>query len=276
MGKLVMKKHNTGEEPTRKSGGEEMKLKKSGKIELRRGWETFKERFVLSSRRGFSSWMGAAPRRRLVVGVLSFLVLLAIGWGIGRQIGFAGGNHPLIVKETTGSPEAGNVDLNALVQELQKELSTLRHQVEQKSGVPVAQAQENVRILAPLELIPPVAGKVIRQSGWEKKGEEWWYHSGVDLTVPPGTQVRATADGTVASIKTEPILGTVVAIDHGSGWRSLYAHLARVQVAVGQELTQGTPLGYSSGAGCGPEPGIHFNLYHQEEPVDPVTMIHFP
>ena len=253
-----------------------MKLKMFGKIKLGSSWETLKERFARSFRSGLSSWTRVSPRRRLVAGVLGFLIFLTIGWGIGRQIGFAGANRPLLVKETAGSAEVETAKLNAFLQELQKELSTLRHQVEQKSDIPVAQAQEKLSTVTPLELIPPVAGRVIRQSGWEKKGGEWWYHSGVDLTVPPGTQVRATADGTVVSIKTEPILGTVVAIDHGSGWRSLYAHLARVQVAVGQKLTQGTPLGYSSGAGCGPEPGIHFNLYHQEEPVDPVTMIHFP
>ena len=251
-----------------------MKLNKAGKIKFWSGWKTLKERFAQTFR-GLSGCIGADPRRRLMVGVLGFLVFVAIGWGIGRQIGFAGAARPLVDKET-GSPEVGTADLSVLVQELQKELSTLRHQFEQESSAPAARVQENAKMLTPLELIPPVEGKLIRRSGWEKKGDEWRYHSGVDLTVPPGTQVRATAGGTVASIKTEPALGTVVAVDHGSGWRSLYAHLARVQVAVGQELTQGTPLGYSSGVGCGPEPGIHFNLYHQEEPVDPVTMINFP
>lgn len=246
-------------------------------------WERWKGWLAQILRRGRLGWPRFYARWRLLVGFLSFFLLLAVGWGIGRQLNRPASSHPLVV-EKTGEREEGAEqetplqaepeDLTAVVRQLQRDLSALRQRLEEEN----ASRSEGEKEAAPtpLQWVPPVAGKVVRGNGWEKKGDEWRFHAGVDLTVPPGAQVLAASAGKVGMIKTDGALGTVVTLEHSGGWRSLYGHLTKVQVTVGQEIAQGTVLGYSSPATCGPEPGIHFNLYHQENPVDPLTMIAFP
>ncbi|NLY90911.1 MAG: M23 family metallopeptidase [Firmicutes bacterium] len=255
-----------------------MKIKqfKSGLNDV---WESWKGRLARIRRWGGQGWGRFYARWRLLVGVLSFLLLLAIGWGIGRGLNLPAISPLLVVEEagkgeTATGPETPPEDLRAVVQALQQDLSALRQRLETKETPRLEGEAEAAP--SPIQWIPPVTGKVVRESGWEKKGGEWRYHSGIDLTVPPGTPVRAAAAGKVGALKTDVTLGTAVTLEHRGGWRSLYGHLAKVQVTVGQEITEGTVLGYSSPAACGPEPGIHFNLYQQENPVNPLTIIVFP
>lgn len=250
-----------------------MSIGKQGKFDFKLGGAGWKEGLARLWRTGLGGWNRFYARRRFLVGTVSFLLLLAIGWGIGRQISPAPPAHPLVVQEASGSAGGETADLATLVRQLQADLSALRTQFAEEGTGSTAVAAEPAPTYTPLRLIPPLTGRVSRQSGWEKKAGEWRYHSGVDLSVPPGTAVVAVAAGRVGVIKTDPALGTIVAVDHGNDWRSLYGHLTRIQVSVGQEVAQGALLGYSSHASCGPEPGIHFNLYHQENPVDPVTML---
>ena len=119
----------------------------------------------------------------------------------------------------------------------------------------------------------PAQGRLLRSTGWHKYGNEWRYHTGVDLSLPAGRNVLAAAPGRVREIRTDPLLGWMVTIDHNAGWSSLYGHLSEVLVTPGAQVQKGTVLGKSSASACGPEPGIHFSLYHQGNPVDPLSVI---
>lgn len=205
--------------------------------------------------------------RRLLVQVLSFLFLLVVGWVITIQPWFRERTGPLRVEEAEGGLTK---PLTEIVFELQKDLSELRKQI---PDPPAPQSTvEEISFLS-LKLIPPVQGEVVRRSNWEKRYTEWRYHPGIDLTVPAGTGVLACAAGIVKEIKTDPTLGTVVLIDHGQEWNSLYAYLTAVQVAPGQKVGPGMVLGYASSSTCGPEPGVHFELHYQNKSVDPLTMM---
>ena len=192
-------------------------------------------------------------------------------------MGFSRQPTPLVVNEAIARQEGeAEEDLGAMVRKLQNDLSELRQKLNEKTASSSTQTPMEATVtFSPLMFNPPVAGRVVRQGGWEKKSGEWRYHSGIDFAVPVGTEVRSAAAGMVQTVKTDPALGTVITIDHGNDWRSLYGHLHRVQVSVGQKVTGTTLLGYSSSTSCGPEPGIHFNLYHQENQVDPLTVLNF-
>ncbi|HHT48552.1 MAG TPA: M23 family metallopeptidase [Firmicutes bacterium] len=246
---------------------------KQGKFNFNLGWERWKQRVTQVFRRRGLGGTGFDPRWRLLVAIFGFLLFLSIGWWIGRQISSPVASPPLQVEES--GPAAETADLSAVVRELQQDLSLLRQRIAETNR-PSQDGEEEEKPVSPIQWIPPVAGKVVRNSGWEKKGDEWRYHSGIDLAVPAGAKVLAAAAGKVVAIKTEGALGTVVTIDHGGDWRSLYGHLTGVQVTVGQDITQGAILGYSSPQSCGPEPGIHFNLYQQENPINPLAVISFP
>ncbi|NLM37591.1 MAG: peptidoglycan DD-metalloendopeptidase family protein [Firmicutes bacterium] len=259
-----------------------------------RAWMRLKQFPAAIFRLGRRGWTRFMVRQRFLVGVFAFLVLAAAGWGIGRRLRPSAGPTPLVVEEKPAVvTETVTTDYETLLREIQTELAALQARLmvadpaqtaQDQTGQTgkTAQSAQTAQTAAetdpgpaftPLKLVPPVAGKVTKRSGWEKKAGEWRYHSGVDLAVPPGTPVVAAAAGMVAEIKTDAALGTVVLLDHGHGWQSLYGQLTGVQVATGQQVAQGALLGYSARTSCGPAPGIHFNLYCREDPVDPLTML---
>ncbi|HHT05261.1 MAG TPA: peptidoglycan DD-metalloendopeptidase family protein [Hydrogenispora sp.] len=258
--------------------GDEMGTGKQGKLDFKMGWtwgwSRWKQLLTQTRRLGRRVWTRFVVRQRFLVGVFCFLLLVAVGWGIGRRIGSWPYSQPLVIAEKGAvSTEMVTPADEDLLRELQAELAALRAKLEEEGLAQAGAKAEPRPVFTPLQLRVPVAGKVTRGSGWEKKAGEWHYHSGVDLSVPPGTPVVAAAAGTVGVIKTDAALGTIVVIDHGNDWQSLYGHLTGIQVATGQEVAQGALLGYSARTGCGPAPGIHFSLYHQENPVDPLTVL---
>ncbi|NLM73150.1 MAG: M23 family metallopeptidase [Clostridiaceae bacterium] len=106
---------------------------------------------------------------------------------------------------------------------------------------------------------------------------EWRTHSGVDISAPRGEVVRSVGDGVVLEIKNDPRFGFTVVIDHGNGYKSLYANLASDKtLQVGQNVKQGDPIG-SVGATAifeSAEPThLHFELYKENKLVDPADYI---
>lgn len=102
-------------------------------------------------------------------------------------------------------------------------------------------------------------------------------HNGTDFSVPVGTTVVAPAPGKVVHVVSEFNRGGLkVYLDHGDGWMTCTAHLARALVAVGDVVGRGTPIAVSGYAGIDGvitfpwgTPHIHFNVWHGVVPVDP-------
>ena len=106
---------------------------------------------------------------------------------------------------------------------------------------------------------------------------DWRTHDGLDLATSLGAQVYATASGTVSAIYKDDFMGTTVEIDHGNGLTSQYANLAEVPtVAVGDGVSTGSVIG-SVGATAAAEQGsqahLHFAMYQDGNPVDPVDYL---
>jgi murein DD-endopeptidase MepM/ murein hydrolase activator NlpD len=114
----------------------------------------------------------------------------------------------------------------------------------------------------------PVAGPVDRPFV-EPAGEYGPGHRGVDLRVPPRTEVRAAAPGRVVFAGT--VAGALhVVVDHGDGLRSSYSYLRSVTVGTGDRVAGGGVVGDSGGRGPGHGPGVvHFGVRRHGRYVDP-------
>jgi murein DD-endopeptidase MepM/ murein hydrolase activator NlpD len=102
-------------------------------------------------------------------------------------------------------------------------------------------------------------------------------HNGVDLSAARGTPVHAPADGTV-QVATEnylpqPNYGTVVILDHGNGWQSVYAHLDSLDVAAGDRIAVGERIGSLGSTGKATGPHVHVEVLRDGQRVDPATVI---
>jgi murein DD-endopeptidase MepM/ murein hydrolase activator NlpD len=67
--------------------------------------------------------------------------------------------------------------------------------------------------------------------------------------------------------------GNTVVIDHGLGLFSLLAHLSRIDVAAGSDVTRGAPLGLSGATGRVTGPHLHWALRLSEFSVDPLSVV---
>jgi murein DD-endopeptidase MepM/ murein hydrolase activator NlpD len=108
----------------------------------------------------------------------------------------------------------------------------------------------------------PLPGAILTQNihGW----------NGVDLAAPQGTLIRAAADGTVLISKSNGTwnkgYGNYVVVTHANGTQTLYAHLSRNVVSVGQEVMQGQIIGYVGNTGLSTGYHLHFEVRGAKNP----------
>ena len=98
-------------------------------------------------------------------------------------------------------------------------------------------------------------------------------HNGLDIAVPTGTTVLASAPGVVTTAGYTDINGNWVKVDHGGGWSTAYLHLSQIGVKQGQTVTTGQQLGLSGATGRATGPHLHFIIYRDNAPVDPKPLV---
>lgn len=98
-------------------------------------------------------------------------------------------------------------------------------------------------------------------------------HNGVDLAAPEGTPIYASKSGKVTVAKYSGSAGYYVALSHGDGWTSVYMHMTRFVVSVGQYVSQGQVLGYVGSTGYSTGNHLHFGIAYQGTYVNPMNYI---
>jgi murein DD-endopeptidase MepM/ murein hydrolase activator NlpD len=112
----------------------------------------------------------------------------------------------------------------------------------------------------------PVNGPVV--SGF---GMRWGrMHEGIDIAAASGTPIRAAAAGRVVYAGWMSGYGNLVAIDHGGGVSTAYAHQSSMAVGNGQLVSQGQTIGYVGCTGHCFGPHLHFEVRINGAPVDPL------
>ncbi|HIZ86209.1 MAG TPA: M23 family metallopeptidase [Candidatus Coprenecus stercoravium] len=97
------------------------------------------------------------------------------------------------------------------------------------------------------------------------------YHGGLDLVVPSGVDVRATADGRVSSVeRAMKLQGTRIIIDHGNGYETVYAHLSDVLVRNGQRVRRGDIIARTGNSGTSFAPHLHYEVIKDGQQLDPL------
>lgn len=102
--------------------------------------------------------------------------------------------------------------------------------------------------------------------------QNWRAHNGVDYSAPVGTPVRSVAEGVVEFSGRQSGYGNVVQVRHAGGKSTLYAHLSRIDVALGQRVDQGHVLGGVGATGWATGPHLHFEFRINGLVQDPLTV----
>jgi murein DD-endopeptidase MepM/ murein hydrolase activator NlpD len=95
------------------------------------------------------------------------------------------------------------------------------------------------------------------------------FHSGIDLSAPYMSPIYATAAGIVTYAGYRADYGKVVEIDHGNGIATVYGHLHRAIVSVGQRVAEGTQIGLLGSTGRSSGPHVHYEILVNGEFQDP-------
>lgn len=99
------------------------------------------------------------------------------------------------------------------------------------------------------------------------------YHQGIDYSLPIGSTVVASSGGTVAKAGWGSGYGYVVYINHVDGTQTRYAHLSRIFVSVGQQVSQGQKIAASGNSGISTGPHLHFETRINGVAVDPLSVL---
>jgi murein DD-endopeptidase MepM/ murein hydrolase activator NlpD len=100
----------------------------------------------------------------------------------------------------------------------------------------------------------------------------WQRHRGVDYSAPMGTPVRSVADGVVEFAGWKSGYGKVIELRHGGHRSTLYAHLSRIDVRVGQKVEQGARVGSVGATGWATGPHLHFEFKVAGTPRNPTQI----
>lgn len=134
-------------------------------------------------------------------------------------------------------------------------------------------AEVTVDTSAPLQL-PMAPGSYVLTSSYGEPGERWssGEHTGLDFAAPIGTPVFAARAGTVI-VEHPDWAGTLVRIDHGGGLETWYAHLSTTDLATGDSLEAGEPVGLVGDLGNTTGPHLHFEVRIEGTPYDPAPLL---
>lgn len=172
-------------------------------------------------------------------------------------------------------------DNSKLIIETNKRMDILSKQivVQSKSLDEIAiLAREKEDLLAAIPAIQPVKNENLKKiaSGYGWRSDPFTkvrkFHYGMDFSSPRGTPVYATGDGRVERADNRSTgYGNHIRIDHGYGYTSLYAHLYKYNVRVGQKVQRGDVIGFVGSTGRSEAPHLHYEIFKDEDRINPIN-----
>ncbi len=162
-------------------------------------------------------------------------------------------------------------DLTLKVDLLEKEMY-----VQAKSYDEVAQmAKEQEIRMENIPAIQPVMNKDLKRvaSGYGMRIDPVYhvrkFHQGMDFTAPTGTEIFATGNARVEFTGWKQGYGNTVILDHGYGYKTLYAHLYKSLVRKGQKVRRSDIIALVGNTGKSTGPHLHYEVRLNGKPVDP-------
>ena len=145
----------------------------------------------------------------------------------------------------------------------------------EQTKVHAALAVFTSEVPATLRLAQPIPGRRSSSFGLRRvfNGESRNPHSGMDIAAPTGTPIRAPLEGRVVDVGTYFFNGNNVIVDHGQGLMTMYCHLSKIRVAVGQTLKKGEVLGEVGATGRVTGPHLHWGVILNGASVDPALFL---
>lgn len=123
-------------------------------------------------------------------------------------------------------------------------------------------------------LIMPVVGRITSSFGARRHPILGYtrMHSGVDFGAGYGSPIYAVGDAVVDFSGWHGGHGNYVRLNHGGGYGTGYAHMSRIAVSSGSRVRAGQVIGYVGSTGLSTGPHLHYELYQNGRPVNPLSV----
>ena len=187
-----------------------------------------------------------------------------------RKAGFGGVNR---YKALDG------FDNSEMIKGLTKNVDILSKQIavqSQSLDEIVSLAKEKEKMLASIPAVLPIKkGSFYVASGFKMRMHPILkirkLHKGMDFTAPRGTPIYASGNGKIYRAQRSSTFGKVVYIDHGYGYKSIYAHMSKMVVRRGQQVRRGDIIGYVGSTGLSVAPHLHYEVHKNGKALNPIS-----
>ena len=181
---------------------------------------------------------------------------------------------------TANYREPGDLSLQLQLKALDKKLEAVDELLQdEEENVDVLTQEVDARLLY-LNSVPdswPISGARYTSAFGSRNDpfgdSDYEQHSGIDLACEYGTPVYAAGQGAVFTATYMESWGNVVMIDHGFGYRTVYAHLSMIDTSVGERVQKGDLIGYAGSSGRSTGTHLHFSLEYNGEFIDPLDLL---
>lgn len=190
---------------------------------------------------------------------------------------------PITARHTPTSNIAYYNDLlkktnSEIVVETSRKVNELRKQiyVQSKSyDEIILLAKSREKMLQSIPAIQPIANEDLKRlaSGFGYRYDPIYhirkFHEGMDFSAPVGAEIYATGNGKVVEASWKKGYGNCIDIDHQFGYKTRYAHLSRIKVAIGEKVIRGQVIGLVGNTGRSTGPHLHYEVHHYGKIMNP-------
>jgi len=167
-------------------------------------------------------------------------------------------------------------ELEQSSQEIKSIIERIYKQQEEDSKK-VSQKEVPAIILKPKKgiLALPIQGKLISKYGRQKNADfnTYTFNSGIDISAPLGQVVHAAGSGEVIYTGSIKGYGQIIIIDHGGRITTLYAHLSKILIDIGDKVKKGQIVGQVGDSGGVSSTRLHFEVRVEGKPTDPMNWL---
>jgi murein DD-endopeptidase MepM/ murein hydrolase activator NlpD len=189
-----------------------------------------------------------------------------------RMLGFGGGEFDNTL-EFLNTPNSIEIkEAFALTEELTRKIYFEKTNYDEISK----KLNENKQLYSAMPAVKPCSG-TISYHGFGKRMHPILnrvrMHEGIDIVANVGTPVKAPGKGKIVFAGYKGSFGLTVVIDHGFGYKTLYAHLSKTLVKKGKVVERGDLIAKTGNTGLSTGPHLHYEVEHKGVKQDPMLFI---
>ncbi|NMB27739.1 MAG: peptidoglycan DD-metalloendopeptidase family protein [Tissierellia bacterium] len=175
---------------------------------------------------------------------------------------------------------SGNVSRNIKLETLQpdEEMEVLTEVLEDKKlelEIFIKDLEERFEYLECVPDLWPAKGKLTSGFGNRKDPLGWGsrFHQGIDIANSSGTNILAAGKGVVAFSGNRNGYGKTIIVNHGNGYKTLYAHNRKLLIHVGDRVEKGQVIGKMGSTGKSTGCHLHFEIHKNGNPINPLEVL---